>query len=135
MPLVIIDVIKGRSRQELRTILDTVHGAMVDAFEVPETDRYQILTQHEPDELVVLDTGLGISRTNELVVLRFISRERAAEAKLRLYRLLVERLEAACGVRPDDVVVNITESGAANWSFGHGEAQFLTGKLGDPDSQ
>lgn len=129
MPLLAVDVVRGRSEQQLRELLDVVQSAVVDAFEVPETDRYQVLTQHEPFELVALDTGLGISRTAGLVVVRVTSRERTEEKKVALYQLLAQRLEERCGVRADDLVVTITENGAADWSFGGGQAQFLTGAL------
>jgi phenylpyruvate tautomerase PptA (4-oxalocrotonate tautomerase family) len=133
MPLINIDVIKGRSEKELRTLLDTVHEAMVEAFGVPESDRYQILTEHEPHQLVALDTGLGLTRTADVVFLRFVSRSRPEAAKQRLYQLLAARLESACGLSPDNLIVSITESGAADWSFGGGVAQFLTGALPEPD--
>lgn len=129
MPLLAVDVVRGRSEEQIRELLGVVQSAVVDAFDVPETDRYQVLTQHEPYELVALDTGLGISRTDGLVVVRVTSRERTEEKKVALYRLLAERLQQRCGVEPGDLVVTITENGAADWSFGGGEAQFLTGAL------
>lgn len=129
MPLINIDVVRGRSSQQLRTLLDTIHACMVEAFEVPETDRYQILTQHEPEEMVVLDTGLGIQRSRDLVVLRFTSKPRTQEAKQRLYALLADRLERECDLSSDDLVVTLSENGDADWSFGGGVAQFLTGNL------
>ncbi len=132
MPLINIDVIKGRSDKELLTLLDTVHEAMVEAFGVPNTDRYQIVTEHEPHHLVALDTGLGLKRTEDLVFLRFVSRARPEAAKQRLYQLLAARLQSGCGLSPDDLIVSITESSAADWSFGGGAAQFLTGALPEP---
>ena len=132
-PLITIDVIKGRSEAELRTLLDPVHAAMVEAFGVPDSDRYQILTEHEPHQLVARDTGLGLTRTEDLVILRFISRARPEAAKQRLYQLLATGLESACGLSPNDLIVSITENGAADWSFGGGVAQFLTGALPEPD--
>lgn len=128
MPLNNIDVIKGRSQQELRTLLDTV----VEAFDVPESDRYQILTEHEPHQMVALDTGLGFTRTTDLVFLRLVSRARPDEAKRRLYQLVSDRLLASCSISPADVIVSLTESKAADWSFGGGVAQFLTGTLPEP---
>jgi hypothetical protein len=46
MPLLRIDVIKGRSEAQLRELLDAIHGAMFAAFKVPERDRYQIVHEH-----------------------------------------------------------------------------------------
>lgn len=130
MPLVMIDTIRGRyDETELRTIMDAVQDAVVEAFGVPETDRYQILTQHEPFELVALDTGLGIERSERLVIVRLASKQRTQDAKVQLYRLLAENLNDRVGVEGNDLVVSITENGDADWSFGHGTAQFLTGEL------
>lgn len=129
MPLIDIDVIRGRDAAATRVLLDAVHDAMVEAFETPSTDRYQVLTQHDEHELVVEDTGLGFPRSLDLVVLRVTSRARSDEKKQEFYRLLATYLEDRAGVSPDDVVVSIVENGPADWSFGGGVAQFLTGDL------
>ena len=39
------------------------------------------------------------------------------------------RLERSCGIKPTDVMVSIVENTHADWSFGFGRAQFLTGEL------
>lgn len=129
MPLINIDLIQGRTTEELQVLLDSVHDAMVQAFDVPATDRYQILTQHQPHEIIALDTGLGLTRSKDLVILRFTSRHRPQQAKENLYQLLATQLEANCGISPEDLIVTITENDAADWSFGRGRAQFLTGDL------
>ena len=129
MPLLRFDVIEGRSEEELKTLLDTTHDAMVEAFEVPERDRYQIVHTHKANEMVIQDTGLGFERSKNIVLISVTSKTRTEEKKQRLYHLLAERLEANCGLAPTDLMVSIVENDAADWSFGLGEAQFLTGKL------
>jgi len=129
MPLILIDVIRGRDEQQLQRLMDTIHDAMVEAFAVPESDRYQVVTQHEPHEITALDTGLGFTRTRDLVILRFVSRQRTDGAKQHLYRLLAARLERDCEVDPADLIVTVVENDAGDWSFGGGVAQFLTGAL------
>ncbi|MCY8142754.1 tautomerase family protein [Bacillus haynesii] len=129
MPLLRFDLIEGRDEQALKKLLDTAHDAMVEAFNVPEKDRYQIVHQHPANELIIQDTGLGLNRSKDLVVISITSKTRTESQKEKLYALLVERLEAECGISPEDVMVSITENGDADWSFGLGEAQFLTGKL------
>jgi hypothetical protein len=44
MPLVYYDIVRGRSRDEIRALLDSAQGAMLEAFETPERDRYQLVT-------------------------------------------------------------------------------------------
>ncbi|MFC1287002.1 tautomerase family protein [Bacillus paralicheniformis] len=129
MPLLRFDLIEGRDEQALKKLLDTAHDAMVEAFNVPEKDRYQIVHQHSANELIIQDTGLGLNRSKDLVVISITSKTRTESQKQKLYALLAERLEAECGISPEDVMVSITENGDADWSFGLGEAQFLTGKL------
>ncbi|MEW1960263.1 tautomerase family protein [Kineococcus sp. NPDC059986] len=128
MPLLRFDVVAGRSPAQLRALLDAAHAAVVEAFEVPVGDRYQVVHQHPAGELVVHDTGLGIERTDGVVLLQVTSRARPQEQKVEFHRLLVRNLEAV-GTAGSDVVVSIVENGDADWSFGHGRAQFLTGEL------
>ncbi|MBU8787812.1 MULTISPECIES: tautomerase family protein [Bacillus] len=129
MPLLRFDLIEGRDEKALKTLLDAAHNAMVEAFNVPERDRYQIVHQHPANELIIQDTGLGFNRSKDLVVISITSKTRTKSQKEKLYALLAEKLEAECGISPEDVMVSITENGDADWSFGLGEAQFLTGKL------
>lgn len=129
MPLIKFDLIEGRSDEQIRTLLDAAHEAMVQAFQVPPSDRYQVVTQHRPGELVMQDTGLGYPRSAHVVLLTVVSRPRRLEQKTEFYRLLAEKLQAACGLSPDDLIVSLVENTDADWSFGHGRAQFLAGEL------
>lgn len=129
MPLVFFDVIKGRTEADLTEILNVSHQVFVDTLDIPEGDRYQILRQHEPFEMIVKDTGLGFERSNEVVVLTVVSRPRDKEMKTDLYRKLVEELEEKCQIQPNDVMISFSINEDADWSFGFGRAQFLTGEL------
>jgi hypothetical protein len=46
MPLVTIDLLEGRTAQQLDEISDAVHEAMVEHLDVPRRDRFQIISQH-----------------------------------------------------------------------------------------
>ncbi|AJH24281.1 MULTISPECIES: tautomerase family protein [Bacillus] len=129
MPLLRFDVIEGRDDAALKKLLDTTHYAMVKAFDVPVTDRYQIVHQHRPHELIIEDTGLGFKRSKDLVIISIVSKARTEHQKETLYQLMADQLKTECGISPEDVMISITENGNADWSFGLGEAQFLTGKL------
>ena len=129
MPLIRVDVIEGRSLDEIKTLLDATHRALVSVFKIPKRDRYQIVHEHRPSHFMVEDTGLGITRTNKCVVIQITTRPREREAKESFYRLLCHELEAACGIQPSDVVVSMVTSSDEDWSFGYGRAQFLTGEL------
>ncbi|MFP3121974.1 tautomerase family protein [Ectobacillus funiculus] len=129
MPLIRFDVIEGRDKESLKSLLDASHRAMVKAFGVPERDRYQIVHQHPAHELIIEDTGLGFERSENVVIISVTSKQRTEEQKQNLYRLLVQELGESCGIEPNDIMVSIVTNEDADWSFGFGEAQFLTGKL------
>jgi malonate semialdehyde decarboxylase len=129
MPLLKFDLIQGRNDAQLEALLEVAHQAMVQAFEVPASDRYQCVTQHRPGELVLHDTGLGYPRSADVVLLTVISRPRSGQQKVAFYRLLAEKLQADCDLSPDDLIVSLVENTDADWSFGRGRAQFLTGEL------
>lgn len=129
MPLLRFDLIEGRTDTETKALLDAAHRAMLEAFQVPARDRYQIVHEHKSGHMIVEDTGLGIARTDKVVFLQVTSRPRKREQKEAFYRLLCEELEKACGIAPSDVVVSIVENSDADWSFGQGRVQFLTGEL------
>lgn len=134
MPLQRFDVIRGRSDAALRAVLDAAHEALVEAFKVPASERYQCVTQHGPGELVVGDSGLGYQRTDKLVLLSVVTRMRTTTEKVAFYRALVRNLQARCGIAPDDVVVSVVENNHADWSFGRGRAQYLTHEVRHVDS-
>lgn len=129
MPLIKVDLIKGRKPEEIKEILDVAHEVVLEAFQVPEGDRYQVVTQHEPYEMIMEDTGLGFERSENVILFTVISTQRTDKMKKEFYRLLTERLERHCHIEPRDVMVSIVTNGAGEWSFGFGKAQFLTGEL------
>lgn len=129
MPLVIFDVIEGRSDAELQQLLDAAHRAVLSAFEVPTRDRYQIVHENKAKHMVIEDTGLNLTRTRDLVVVRVITSPRAEEQKQRFYAELCRELKENCGIEGDDLMVSITTNSKGDWSFGKGVAQYLTGDL------
>ena len=129
MPLVRIDVQQGRTPAELRKIADVVQGVMLDAFAAPPRDRYQIITEHPVGQIIAEDTGLVFERTAGVVVIQIVQQGLTTAQKKAAYEQLAKRLEADCGVRPEDLIVSVVSNKLPDWSFGLGRAQFLDGSL------
>jgi phenylpyruvate tautomerase PptA (4-oxalocrotonate tautomerase family) len=129
MPLVRIDVQKGRTPEELLRLADTVQDVMLDVFAAPPGDRYQIITEHNKGQIVAEDTGLGLERTDGIVIIQIFQQGRSTEEKVAAYAELAKRLEAECDVRPEDLIISVVANRHVDWSFGLGDAQFLDGKL------
>ena len=129
MPLMRIDMIKGRNEDEIKKILDISYKVMLETFDAPEGDRYQLVTQHEPYEMQILDTGLGFKRTDKILVFSLTTRPRTTKQKNAFYERLIQDLGNGIGIRPEYVMINLTVNDDEDWSFGLGRAQFLTGEL------
>ena len=125
MPLVRIDLPRGKSSEYRRTLGDVVYEAMIQTINVPANDRFQIFTEHAPDELVVDRTYLGIERTADCVLIQvFLNEGRTTEMKKAFYRAIADGLNERLGLRKQDVFINLVEVKKENWSFGNGEAQY-----------
>jgi 4-oxalocrotonate tautomerase len=125
MPLVRISLVKGKPEAYRRKVGDAVHRALVEAIGVPPLDRFQLLTEHEPGDLVYDSNYLGIVRTSDLVIVQItLSTGRTLEQKRALYRRIAGNLGAAVGLRPQDAWINLVEVAKENWSFGLGETSY-----------
>ena len=124
MPLVRISLIKGRRAELRRRIGDAVHRALVETIGVPERDRFQLITEHDPNDLVYDREYLGIKRTDDVVIIQItISTGRTAPQKRALFRRIADNL-AALDIRREDVWINLVEVAKENWSFGLGLASY-----------
>jgi phenylpyruvate tautomerase PptA (4-oxalocrotonate tautomerase family) len=125
MPLVRIDVRKGKPAAYRAAVADGVHRAMVETINVPAADRFQVVTEHAADGLVYDPSYLGVARTDDVVFVQItLNAGRTVEMKRALYARIVELLAAAPGVRREDVLVSLVEVAKENWSFGNGIAQY-----------
>jgi phenylpyruvate tautomerase PptA (4-oxalocrotonate tautomerase family) len=127
MPLVRISMMKGRPAGFGAKVGRIVYETMVDAINVPQNDRFQIVTEHEPGGLLYDPSYLGIARSDGIIVIQMtISEGRTVEQKKALYNGVAERLNSELGVRIEDVFINLVEVKKENWSFGNGIAQYVT---------
>jgi len=83
MPLLRFDPIEGRTEAELKTLLDAAHGAMLTAFKMPERDRFQIVHEHKRSQMIIEDRGLGIERSDKVVVVEVTSRHEHERSERR----------------------------------------------------
>ncbi len=129
MPLLRFDIIEGRSEAEITAMLDAAHEAVREALNAPLRDRFQVVHQHPAHELVVQDNALGYVRSRNVVLISITSIARTDDVKQRLYKALVDKMHERCGIAPGDVMISLVTNTLSDWSFGDGEAQFLTGAL------
>ena len=125
MPLVRIDVGASIYDGKGSAIGDVVYEAMRATLNVPENDRFQIVTEHAPTNLIVDRTYLGIERTDGCIIIQVTLNEgRTVEQKRAFYKAIADGLQQRLHVRPQDVFISLVEVKKENWSFGNGEAQY-----------
>ena len=126
MPLVRIDLPAGKSAEYRRSVADVVYDALRATMQVPEGDRFQVIAERGPGELLIDRGYLGIERgPDALIVQVTLSRGRPVETKQVFYRAVADGLAARVGLRPEDVFINLVEVGREDWSFGNGVAQYV----------
>jgi len=113
MPYARISLLKGKPAEYLRALSDSLHRALVEAFDVPADDRFQAFHQHAPEELVFDRHYLGGPRSDDYVLIAITAgRVRSTDTKRAFYRRLVELLAESPGIACRDVMVVITTVGA-----------------------
>jgi 4-oxalocrotonate tautomerase len=127
MPLVRIDLRQGKTPEYRRRIGDAVYRAMLETINVPEHDRFQVITEHPAEGQIYDPTYLGINRTDDIVFIQItLNAGRTLEQKKALYARIAALLAEDPGIRPEDVLVNLVECTKENWSFGNGIASYAT---------
>ena len=125
MPLVRIDLIEGHPEKAISAIGDAVQAALVETMNVPQRDRFQVITAHRKDRFVYNPSYLGVERTDRIVFVQvFLSKGRTTEQKQAFYASVARRM-ANAGMRPEDLAVALVENTREDWSFGNGIAQYV----------
>ena len=125
MPLVRIALRRGKPAAHIQALRNGVYQAMRETFNVPENDRFILISQHDADEFDYDPNYLGIARSDDLVIVQITCNGgRTVEQKQALYRGIAEKFSNDAGLRPEDVFINLVEVVKENWSFGNGIAQY-----------
>jgi 4-oxalocrotonate tautomerase len=126
MPLARIDLPAGKPADYGRAVADVVYDAMIATLGAPNGDRFQVITQHQRENLIIDPTYLGIERSAEALIVQLTLNDgRTIEAKKAFYKAVADGLHERVGLRREDVVINLVETKRENWSFGNGVAQYV----------
>lgn len=125
MPLLHISLRAGKPEAWRQAIFDSLARAMRETLDLPETNQFMTITEHDAANFRYGATHLGIARSDDLVYVQLtVLDTRTADQKRALYRRAVELLAASPGIRPEDVFINVLEAARENWSLGNGLAQY-----------
>lgn len=118
MPLVKVEILTGKTPEYKKTLLDSIHKALVDSFHIPEKDRMQRLFELEPNNFETVE-----GRTDKFTLIEITAFPgRSIEAKRNLYTNIVKYLNESLNIAGDDIFIVINEQPLQNWGIRGGKA-------------
>jgi 4-oxalocrotonate tautomerase len=125
MPLVRVSLRKGKSDDYKKAIGDGIYRAMREAINIPEEDRFVVISEHSESEFQFSKTYLDIARSDDLVIIQITANNnRTVEQKEALFAGIAGILSVNPGLRQEDVFISLIDVPKENWSFGNGIAQY-----------
>ena len=121
MPLTRITLREGMNDARLQQLSALYHQTLVEVFEVPQEDKFQILETLPARALIYHPHYQTGRRDGDFILFQILAgKPRSTAVKERLYERLAERLHAELGIHPDNLMVVIQQNGSEEWSFGRG---------------
>ncbi|NLU38089.1 MAG: tautomerase family protein [Bacteroidales bacterium] len=110
MPVVKIELIKGKSKEFKMIFMDTVHESMVETLKIPANDKNIRLMDYDAD---CFDTKPPYQYFIEIIMFS----GRTKETKSKLFRSLVDKLHDKLNIDPHSVFIVINEQPTENWGI------------------
>jgi phenylpyruvate tautomerase PptA (4-oxalocrotonate tautomerase family) len=125
MPFVRIDLAKGKTPDHRKAIGEIIYKAMTEVINVPKDDKFQVITEHAPEDLNFPESYLGITYSRDIIFIQItLNAGRTIDMKKAFYKRIADDLHEQLKIRREDVVINLVEVAKENWSFGNGIAQY-----------
>jgi phenylpyruvate tautomerase PptA (4-oxalocrotonate tautomerase family) len=122
MPFARIDLAQGKTPEYRATVANVVYEAIVGVLKAPDGDRFIVVNEHKPENLIYDPDFLGMKRSPDFILIQVTSTVgNVKEQKLAFYRQIADELTSKLGVRPDDVMINMVFVDREDWSFGKGQ--------------
>lgn len=113
MPLVRIEIKKGKDAVYKKKLLDIVHKSIVDAIGISDWDRFQRLIEIEPD---CFETPS--EKTDDFMIIEItMFQGRTKDQKKELIRLITDNISRELSVKPSDVFIVIQDPPDENWGM------------------
>ncbi len=112
MPIVHVYLLEGRPQTFLQAVGDSIHQALMEAWEIPEKDRFQIFHEKKAEHFRIDHSayleGEGVQRSDDVIVIQITTSPRTIHMKRAFYRRLPELLKDRIGLSPANVLINVT---------------------------
>ena len=113
MPLVRVEIIKGKDLSYKKTMLDVIHTSLMDAIQIEDWDRFQRLIEID-DELFERNTD----KSDKFTIIEItMFPGRTTEQKAKIYENIVNGLNKSLGIKPSDIFIILNEPKDENWGL------------------
>ena len=114
MPLVRVEIVKGKSREYKKTILDCIHKGLVDALQIEDWDRFQRIIEIEKE-----DFEFPEGKTDNFMIIELtVFPGRTKEQKKKAIEKITDRLTEKLSIAPTDIFIVFNEPPIENWGMG-----------------
>ena len=113
MPLVKIEMIRGKSPETKKKILDIVHEGLIEALSIEDWDRFQRILEYDKENFEIPE-----GKTDAFMIIELtIFPGRTKEQKGSAVELITQRLNEELGIPKTDVFIIINEPPKENWGL------------------
>lgn len=114
MPLVRIEMKKGKSKEYKKIMFDCVHSGLVESLGIEEWDRFQRIIEIDEDDF---ETAPG--KTDDFMIIELtIFPGRSKEQKKKAIELITAKLGEKLSIAPTDIFIVMSEPPLENWGMG-----------------
>lgn len=112
MPLVRIEILKGKDKSYKKKLLDCVHSSLVTALGIDDSDRFQRLFELENDCFE------RCGKTDNFTMIEItMFPGRTAQQKAAVIEEIAKSLGSSLSIRPEDIFIVMNEPPDENWGF------------------
>ena len=114
MPLVRVEIIKGKSAEYKKNMLDCIHEGLMESIGIADWDRFQRII-----EIDRADFETAPEKTDQFMIIEItMFQGRSKEQKKALIDTVTRKLGERLGIAPTDVFIVINDPPNENWGLG-----------------
>ncbi len=114
MPIVKVEMLKGKSPEYKKTLLDCIHGGLVDSIGIGDWDRFQRIIEYNRN-----DFEFPSFKSDDFMIIELtIFPGRTKEQKKKVIETITGNLKSRLSIDPADVFIIMTEPPLDNWGLG-----------------
>lgn len=114
MPLVRVEIIKGKSTEYKKILLDCIHEGLLESIGIADWDRFQRII-----EIDRADFEAPLEKTDQFMIIEItMFQGRTKEQKKALIETVTRKLGERLGIMPTDIFIVLHEPPNENWGLG-----------------